>query len=133
VIQQGTDSRWTWKLVLIAYAVLWTAMLIVPHPLDFLLLRTIVADTLSDASLLDKIIHGGGYVVLTLLALVSAGAAADRPWPLAALAGACSAHGAVTELLQLVTPDREGDVVDWLADSGGVVLAVVLWKALRRA
>lgn len=40
--------------------------------------------------------------------------------------------GAADELYQRLIPGRDSAVLDWVADTGGVILAQLAWLALRR-
>lgn len=58
-----------------------------------------------------------------------------RPLGIYAAALIASVFGLTDELHQHFTPGREMDVLDWLADTGGAVLATVLyarWHGYRR-
>ncbi len=84
----------------------------------------------------DKLLHAGGYAVLSLLYLW---ALARGTRPLKTAAGIAivltSAYAASDEVHQLFTPGRMPDVNDWFADTIGAVVAiaaVMLSTALRR-
>jgi VanZ family protein len=42
------------------------------------------------------------------------------------------AVGASDELYQRIVPGRDSSVLDWMADTGGLILAQLAWLALRR-
>ena len=72
----------------------------------------------------DKVVHVLVFLVPTALALV-AGLPARVVVPLFA------AHAVVSEVVQgALLPMRAGDPVDVLADLSGVVLGVVVWRAV---
>lgn len=79
----------------------------------------------------DKIVH---FFVFGLLATLLARTdwAAGRPWLAVALT---MAYGLADELHQAFTPGRFMDVADWLADTCGAIVAVLVyvkWPAYRR-
>jgi len=85
-------------------------------------------DDLSASAPNDKLVHG-----LTCVALTVAGRwAGIRP---VRLVLGLAAYAVVTEILQAVLPiDRHGDARDFLADSMGIVLGLLLsWLAMRVA
>ncbi|MBE2215843.1 MAG: VanZ family protein [Opitutaceae bacterium] len=82
----------------------------------------------------DKIAHFGAYGLLATLwvralsARLSPGRAAFFAWSIAAL------FGVTDEFHQSFVPGRSTELADWLADSGGAALAVLLytfWPAYR--
>lgn len=74
----------------------------------------------------DKLVHAALFGAPML-----AGALAGIPPRL--LAGLLVAHAAVSEVIQgVVLPHRSGDPLDAVADTLGVLLAVVVVRALRR-
>lgn len=70
----------------------------------------------------DKIVHFAGYAMLMFW---WAQLVVERRWKLAV---AVALFGAAIELLQGLTPDRQPDGLDALANSGGVLLG---WLAAR--
>jgi len=75
----------------------------------------------------DKLQHIAAFAVLSALA-----AAAYRSTPLLRLGILLSLFGAAIELLQLIPPlHRDGNLLDWLADSASIT-AVLALAALAR-
>jgi hypothetical protein len=77
----------------------------------------------------DKVVHG---LLFAALAVTGRWAGIGR----AALAVLLVTYGAVSEILQAVTPlARSGSVADWLADVAGVLAGLALWQLIsgRRA
>lgn len=83
----------------------------------------------------DKIAHFGAYGLLAslwvraLAARLSPGRAAFLAWGIAAL------YGVSDEFHQHFVPGRSTELADWLADSSGAAVAVLLytfWPAYRR-
>jgi VanZ family protein len=79
----------------------------------------------------DKVVHFVLFGLLaTLICRIGGG------WRMALLAVAVtSAYGAMDELHQSFVPGRSCDVLDWVADTTGASLAVVIhttWQAYRR-
>ena len=73
----------------------------------------------------DKVVHALIFMGLTL-----AGRWAAVPW--VALAVGLSAYAAVTEIQQALLPiDREGDVLDLMADLCGVAVGLLLSRVAR--
>lgn len=82
---------------------------------------------------IDKVAHFGAYAVLgALLAF-----AADRSRvPLLLAVGVGLAYGASDEVHQMFVPGRSPDVLDWAADTAGVLTACLLytrWRSRRAA
>ena len=78
----------------------------------------------------DKVIHACAYLVLAaLLLLGDGGPEGRRAWRWAAVA---AFYGITDELHQMFVPGRSADVLDFLADAAGAVLAVALWLHYRR-
>jgi hypothetical protein len=76
----------------------------------------------------DKIQHILAFTVLAALA-----AAAYRRTPLLHIAVLLSAFGALIELLQLIPPlHRDGNFIDWVADSAAAALVLGAVAAVRR-
>jgi len=80
----------------------------------------------------DKLVHLVLFAVQAVLGRRWARAAGLRAPDLWALA-ATVAYGALTELLQLYVPGRDGDLFDLAADGTGAVLAVVLARWRERS
>ena len=75
----------------------------------------------------DKINHAGAYFILGLLAWRSFRHLINAPIVLALLSILfCSLYGVSDEWHQSFVEGRSSDVMDWLADTGGAVLAVVI-------
>lgn len=69
----------------------------------------------------DKLIHFSGFFVLAALACL-AWRKMSTSWCLLILFG----YAAVTEILQYFIPGRNFSVIDWIADSLGVLAAIAL-------
>ena len=78
----------------------------------------------------DKFGHFAGYGVLGVLAARALGTPVTRTSVAALLAGA-AAFGAVDEWHQQFIPGRSQDRADWLADTLGASLGVILSAAVR--
>jgi VanZ family protein len=73
----------------------------------------------------DKLVHGGLFLALTLTGLW---AGIGRT----VLGAALIAYAAVSEVIQGVAPlDRTASVADWFADVVGVLLGLAIWAAVR--
>lgn len=83
----------------------------------------------------DKVAHIIEYGILGVLIVValgrSAGPSAATTFVLFVALGATV--GAIDEMIQFHTPDRDMDVFDWIADVTGVALStgILLWHASR--
>ncbi len=79
----------------------------------------------------DKAQHALAFLALTLLGR----AAFERTHSSAAwaLPAGLLLHGALIELAQNASGWRQGDALDWLADSVGVGAGLGVWWALRRS
>ena len=86
------------------------------------LVLSLIPPFMNEAGHTDKIVHMTGYAVLMFW---WAQIVVRRRWRLAV---AVVLFGAAIELLQGLTPDRDPDVLDALANSGGVLLG---WLAAR--
>lgn len=76
----------------------------------------------------DKIQHIMAFTTLAVLGRLAFARVAD--WRL--LAG-LSLYGAVIELAQLIPAlNRDGDIVDWFADTAAVASVMVLFRLVRR-
>jgi hypothetical protein len=80
------------------------------------LVLSLTPPILNEPGHTDKIVHLSGYAVLMFW---WAQLVVERRWRLAL---AVVAFGAAIELLQGLTPDRQPDVLDALANTGGVLL-----------
>jgi hypothetical protein len=77
----------------------------------------------------DKILHILAFTVLSGLA-----GAAFRSTPLLAIGIRLSAFGAVIEIVQAIPAlHRDSSAVDWLADTGAVLVVLTVVALLRRA
>ena len=75
----------------------------------------------------DKIVHAGGFAIVTIL-LLAGRAHAWLLWPLTV------GHAALSEVLQhLVAPARTASILDAAANLAGVGLGLVAWRVARRA
>jgi VanZ family protein len=84
-----------------------------------------------DVAHFDKVAHFGAYLVLGGL-LAFAVDRAGLPLVVAVVLG--SAYGASDEIHQMFVPGRTPSVADWVADTAGVLTAVLLyarWRAPR--
>ena len=86
------------------------------------LVVSLTPPVLSEAGHADKLVHLSGYAVLMFW---WAQVITQRRWRLAA---AVILLGAAIELLQGLTPNRQPDVLDALANSAGVLIG---WLAAR--
>ena len=86
------------------------------------LLLSLTPPVLSESGHCDKIVHLSGYAVLMFW---WAQVVVRQRWKLAV---AVILFGGAIELLQGLTPNRDPDVLDALANSGGVLLG---WLAAR--
>jgi VanZ family protein len=84
----------------------------------------------------DKLIHALAYGLLGVLLLAAQTARAGRySWQqIAASIGIASLYGASDELHQAMVPGRSPEVGDWLADTLGAAIAVLLtaWLVKNR-
>jgi VanZ family protein len=108
----------------------------------FLLLYCLFIYWLSDQSTLkspfdfgfdyqDKLYHAGAYAIMGLLAWRSFKHLVSSPIILALLSIAfCSLYGLSDEWHQSFIAGRESDSADWVADSSGALLAVMLLHKL---
>ena len=98
------------------------------------LLTSVPNPRLSTPRNSDKVAHFGAY---GLLGVLTARALLAVPRRRSAWIGAAlgiSAYGCADELHQLFIPGRDGDVVDWAADStGGVIGLAAMWAMSRRS
>ena len=75
----------------------------------------------------DKLYHAGAYSIMGLLAWRGFKHLVSQPIILALLSIAfCSLYGLSDEWHQSFIVGRESDVADWVADTSGAVLAILL-------
>ncbi len=96
-----------WRFAFIGYFVLLSWQLLTPV-------------TIVSAGSWDKLIHFTGFFVLGALAIM-----AGRNIPASRLILTLIAYAALTEILQHIIPGRSFSVLDWVADSLGVLVAVL--------
>ena len=118
------------RAVFWSYALFWTLLLLVPDP-EKLLFRDLLPPSItSGKGHWDKLVHGSGY--LGLFVLAAATYASGPSWrPRLWVIAACVAHAALTEIGQLVVPNRNCDVLDWLSDVAGILVGLCLLKVFR--
>ena len=88
------------------------------------LVASLTPPVLSEASHADKLVHLSGYAVLMFW---WAQVITQRRWRLAA---AVILLGAAIELLQGLTPNRQPDLADALANSAGVLIGWLVARLL---
>ena len=103
-------------LVVAVLAITWLALTPQPHPqlpgFDW-----------------DKLNHVAAFLVLAALADLGWPGRAAMPWRLGLLLG----YGVAIELVQALLPYRQGSVLDFAADAVGVLLWLLLARALAAA
>lgn len=116
-----------WHRLSLLLALGWMALLFYLSSQPYLDVPSLVPDQ-------DKFLHFGAYGVLGALIL-----GALRPTPTgygraqALLASAvASLYGVSDEIHQLFVPGRDADVLDWLADTSGALVATLLLAWLSR-
>ena len=81
----------------------------------------------------DKLYHAGAYSIMGLLAWRSFKHLVSSPIILALLSIAfCSLYGLSDEWHQSFVVGRESDSADWVADTSGSILAILLLYKLRK-
>ncbi len=81
----------------------------------------------------DKLYHAGAYFIMGLLAWRSFKHLVRSPIILALLGIAfCSLYGLSDEWHQSFVVGRESDSADWVADTSGSILAILLLYKLRK-
>ncbi|MDD1626841.1 MAG: VanZ family protein [Methylococcaceae bacterium] len=81
----------------------------------------------------DKLYHAGAYFIMGLLAWRSFKHLVRSPIILALLSIAfCSLYGLSDEWHQSFVVGRESDSADWVADTSGSILAILLLCKLRK-
>lgn len=125
-------SKW-WR---VAFALYWLALITGTHVPDRWLSfgdEEAVEEFEAGPPLLDKVVHAGAYGGLAALALsVWFRDGVLLPGQAVAVIFIAGVHALLDELAQGLTPDRTPDPWDWLADMGGVLVAVGLFWALFR-
>jgi len=114
-----------------SYLLIWTALLLVPHPARIFFLPEEAPEQLARWFPVDEAVHVSGYFLLMLLAAAafkSISAGVGIAWLL--VGGA--AHGALSELAQLAIPPREGHWSDFGIDLIGLALGALIWGLFRR-
>lgn len=81
---------------------------------------------------LDLWLHAGAYLLLELAVLSAVAADSDPPLTLAQTPVVTVAYGVFLEVLQSGLPHRAASVVDVVANSVGVALALALWLCWDR-
>lgn len=77
----------------------------------------------------DKLAHALAYAVLAGSVLAALNLAPGGPWRGYVLAFAISSlYGISDEIHQSFVPQRSADILDWLADSLGAALLLLVWR-----
>lgn len=92
----------------------------------FYLMLSAPADTVSTYQVNDKVIHLVLFFGLMGLAHIT-----HPQIQLLKLAFPLAVYGLATELSQGLLPDRDASIYDWIADLGGIVLAMGLIRLLK--
>jgi VanZ family protein len=80
---------------------------------------------------MDKAVHAGMYFVLTL-AIIFENRKHLSPGKLILIATLVPlVYGITMELLQMMTATRSGDIYDAVFDFAGILVALLIWIALR--
>ena len=103
-----------WRGAFIAYLLLLSWQLLTPV-------------TIVSAGDWDKLIHFSGFFMLGGLAIFSGWALSKTK-----LVFGLMAYAALTEILQHFIPGRSFSVLDWVADSVGVICAVIIGAVVLR-
>jgi VanZ family protein len=115
----------------LGYAAIWSTLLLVPDISRILFIPSNLPEEISRSAIpVDKIVHACGYFLLTTLAA----GAFSRQLELSSigwLSVASILHGLVIEVAQSFVPERAADAMDFLADTVGVILALVAIIAYR--
>ena len=115
---------------------LWVVAFLATAAVLWLSLQSSETGPLSDAP--DKVIHFGGYALLTLSLLLAADW--SPRWGSGAFPGS-AVRIAITvfvvsgalELLQAAVPGRDTEIYDAVANALGAALALVIWRVMRAA
>jgi len=104
-----------WRTGFVAYFLLLSWQLLTPV-------------TIVSAGSWDKLIHFSGFFVLAVLAMLAA-----RNVSVNKLAILLIVYAALTEILQHFIPGRSFSVLDWVADTIGIIFALLVSsKAIER-
>jgi VanZ family protein len=105
----------------------------VPDPGQFFFLPTGLPEQLGRLPVpLDKVVHASGYFLLLLLSAAALNSTSDGIGFAWLLAGG-AVHGALTELIQLAVPPREGSWSDFIADVVGLAIGALVWRLFHRS
>lgn len=116
-------ERWLWALAAVAWAALIYALSSIPAGDGGI--------DLPDIPGLDKVAHAVSFGILAVL-LAQALRATGEIASLVVAVVLTSLYGVTDEWHQRFTPGRDADVLDWVADTIGAVLAVAGVWFLRR-
>lgn len=89
-----------------------------------------------DLSWGDKITHAGAYGLMTLFTFRATRwllAGRSLGMQMLAAAGYALLFGASDEIHQAFVPNRQCDLMDWIADAAGTLLALLFIRAIARA
>jgi len=105
-------------------ALLWAALTF------YLSSRSTTPDIIGEIPFGDKIVHATYYGIFTLWVLYGA------RWPDNRMAWWCvlpvSLYGMTDEYHQSFVPGRSSDWRDWVADTTGAVLCVLIWRYISQ-
>jgi VanZ family protein len=92
-------------------------------------------DNFSDVKLFtipyfDKIAHFGMYFILMTIVLIENRKNINSPVQILKAAVFPFLYGIIMEILQSFTATRSASFFDILADSGGIILSVILWQII---
>jgi VanZ family protein len=105
-----------WRLLFLAAATFAFVMATLPHPPRI------------PGSPDDKVQH-----IIAFATLAALGRMAFPTARALQILGALSLYGALIEFIQLYPPlNRDGDIVDWLADTSAVAVVLLLLRLVRR-
>ena len=79
----------------------------------------------------DKLLHFGGFTCLAFLMAWAIPTQYGRPrWNVLLAAAACVGYAAIDEFTQIPV-GRTADVLDWLADTAGVIVGLTAYLVMR--